>query len=255
MNREISPRAGSRAARARALALCLVLAPGLALAAEKRGGIEIGSKGVKMTVIELGEKPGDASKVVDTGIIDTTIASGAAKTGKFSPEAIQETAAAAGVFAKKLRGDMGLKPDQIVVVGSSGLPSAENRKDLVDAVKAATGLPAMDFITTEREIDLTIAGTVPRAEWESSALVDVGSGNTKGGLFTSDGGEEHLSLPVGSVTLVDRVAKQAPGKPFEEALGPLRTTMLDAPLAAQVKANPELAKRPTVFLVGGAATP
>jgi Ppx/GppA phosphatase family len=240
------------ARRAAALAFCLIVAPGLALAAERRGGIEIGSKGVKMTVLEIGDDPAAPPKEIGTAIADTTIASGVAKTGKYAPAAIEETAAAAAGFAKTMTGKLGVAPGNILVIGSSGLPAASNRQDLVDAVKKATGLPAMEFISVEREIDLTIAGLVPKAEWATAALIDIGSGNTKGGLFGPDGRATHISVPLGSVTFADRVSKDAGGKPFAEAAEALRPSLLEAPLAEQVKAHPELASRKVVFLAGGA---
>ena len=66
------------------------------IAGEKRGGIEIGAKGVKMTVVELANKPDEPAKVLQSAASNTTIASGVVKTKKYSADAIQETAAAAG---------------------------------------------------------------------------------------------------------------------------------------------------------------
>jgi hypothetical protein len=223
-----------------------------ATAAERRGGIEIGSKGVKMTVVELAEKPGGPAKVLQSAIVNTTISAGVVKTGRYSPDAIHETAEAAGVFARRLRGEFGLGSDRIRVVGSSGLPSASNRQELIDAVSQATGLPPMEIISTCREVELTIAGLVPRADWPNAALIDIGSGNTKGGYFRPDGKGVFLSVPLGSVTFVDRVTKDGKGKPFAEAAEQLRPSLIEAPLAEQVRANPALTERRIVFLSGGA---
>ncbi len=206
-----------------------------------------------MTVIELADKPDQPAKVLLSAASNTTIASGAVKTRKYSPDAIQETATAAAGFVKRLQGEFGLGPEQIRVVGSSGLPSATNRQELVDAVAQATGLPPMELITPCREVELAIAGLVPRSRWQNSAFVDVGSGNTKGGCLGSDGRGACLSVDLGSVTFADRVSKDANGKPFDEVAEALRSTLIEEPLAEQARTIPGMMTRPMVYLSGGAA--
>ncbi len=236
-----------------AVVLVVVAASAMsARAADRRGGIEVGSKGVKLSVVELGANPGGLPKEVLTQFLETTISSQLKTTKKFAPDAIKDTAEAVAKFAKVLKEEEGLTPEQIVVVGSSGIAYATNRQELVDAVVAATGLAPMEFITIEREIELTIAGLLPKDQWPTAALVDVGSGNTKGGLVAGDH-RVFITLDVGGTSFANTVSAQANGKPFAEAAAALRHTMLDEPLAAQVKAKPELLERKVVILSGGAA--
>jgi hypothetical protein len=225
---------------------------GTAIAAEPRGGIEIGSKGVKMTLVELGEKPGEPARVVRSAIVNTTIASGVLKTGKYSADAIQETASAAADLVNRLRNESGLGSDKIRVFASSGLPPASNRQDLIDAVSQATGLPPMEFITPCQEVQFTIIGLVPKTDWPKTVLVDIGSGNTKGGFIRPPGQGVCLSVPLGSVTFADRVTREAQGQPFGEVAERLRPSLIEAPLAEQAKSYPELAALPVVVLSGGA---
>jgi hypothetical protein len=83
--------------------------------------------------------------------------------------------------------------------------------------------------------------------------MDIGSGNTKGGYIASDGRPVIFSVPLGSVTFANRVTKDVPGKPFAEAADRLRPKLLEAPLAEQAAANPDLSTRNVVIIVGGAA--
>ena len=223
-------------------------------AAKRRAAIEIGSKGVKMTVIELTEKPGSPVKVLQSAAVNTTIAAGVVKHWAYSPDAIRETADTVGDLFKLAHGELGLGPEQIRVIGSSGLPPASNRQELIVAVSQATGLAPMEFITPAREVQLTIAGLVPTADWPKTALFDIGSGNTKGGFLRHDGEVVSLSLPLGSVTFADRVTKDGKGKPFDEAASVLRSTLIEGPIAEQARSNPDLADRPAVFLSGGRHT-
>jgi hypothetical protein len=232
----------------------MVLAPTFpAAAAERRGGIEIGAKGVKATVLELETGPsGPTSRTVMTGVSNTTVTAGVVGTNKYSASAIRETAAEAGKFARQMRDEYGVPAEKIQVIGSSGLPAASNRNELVEAVREATGLPPMRFLTPCEEVGLTIAGLLSESERSSALLVDIGSGNTKGGYLGASGQALCFSVPAGSVTFADRVKKDAPGQPFGESADRLRPTFLEAPLAEQVRANPELASRPLVILSGGA---
>ncbi len=236
-----------------ALTLLVASSPAGSTAAERRGGIEIGSKGVKATAVELEDTPGGpAVKTILANVSNTTVSSGVVKTRKYAADAIQETAVEAGKFARKMIDELGIPAEKIRVIGSSGLPAAPNREELVAAVAKATGLPAMEFLTPGREVELTIAGLVPEPERPRALLVDVGSGNTKGGFIGAGGNVSVFSVPFGSVTFADRVTKDAAGGSFPATAERLRSTILEAPIVEQVRANPALTSRPVVYLSGGA---
>ncbi len=238
------------------LALDVASASQIPQSAERFGGIEIGAKGVKATVVEVVPSTGTLPKTIMNSdyISNTTLAEGVVKTKKFSSAAIQETAEEAGKFARRIREEFKVPSDRIRVVGSSGLPKeATNRDDLINAVRAATGLAPMTFLDPPEEVKLTILGLpLTEAERGESLLVDVGSGNTKGGLLGRDNRFVYFTVPLGSVTYANRVTQNAPGKPFAQMAAQLRPSLVESPLAEQVRSHPELARRGTVFLVGGA---
>lgn len=189
-------------------------------AAERRGGIEIGAKGVKATAVEIGEGPsGRTIKTILNKVSNTTVTAGVVETGKYDPNAIRETATEAGNFARLMRDEFGIPPEKVRVIGSSGLPTATNRHALVEAVKEATGLPAMEFLSPCREVELTIAGLTTEAERKNAILVDVGSGNTKGGYIGTGNQPVCFSIPLGSVTYAGRVSRDSPREPFPAAAG------------------------------------
>src|SRR5207237_384518 len=83
---------------------------------------------------------------------------------------------------------------RLYVVGSSGLFSAiEGKKDavkanqdaLAEAIREACGLK-MTFIDVTREAELSIDGVIPAKHAAVSMLLDIGSGNTKGGFRDGD---------------------------------------------------------------------
>ena len=234
-----------------AAVVCLVTASAIPVAiaaqppqaAERFGGIEIGAKGVKATVVEVAPGTSTPPKAIMSSdyISNTTLAEGVVQTKKFSSAAIQETAEEAAKFAQRIRQEFDVAPERIRVVGSSGLPKdATNRDELVSAVQTATGLAPMTFLDPAEEVKLTILGLLSATERGNSLLVDVGSGNTKGGLLQPDDSLVYFAVPVGSVTYANRVTQSAPGKPFagggattEIARGVAAGAAVDAPPGAR----------------------
>src|SRR5262249_49677422 len=151
--------------------------------------IEIGSKGVKATVLEIITGPrGDQnidqkfSKSTNTTIV-------ALKNGRFQDDAIEETANAGEAYFKQKQEECQGKPERIYIVGSSGLlteegkPRAANQNDLVKAVKERTG-KTMVFIDVYHEIVMSLkGGVVPARDRGSSSFIDIGSGNIKCGYY------------------------------------------------------------------------
>src|SRR5262249_26786275 len=142
----------------------------------------------------------------------------ALKDGKFREDAIDETAEEVGKFFKQMETDFKVPAKNIYVVGSSGLPNPPNRDALVKAVKEKTGKD-LRFVDARTEVALTIAGTVKPELRPTSLVMDVGSGNTKGGYFEKAAPGERprvvsVSVPFGTVTYTTQVKKEAgdPGK-------------------------------------------
>jgi hypothetical protein len=233
--------------------LALVLAP-WAGAQDLRGGIEIGSSGVKKpTVLEIippaspngtasyrvkfmGEPP-DLSKLTEAA-------------------GVEKDAAAVEKNVLWLH-DKGVLPGKIRVFGSSGLSNEGNyRCKLENAVNAKIvplGIAPMEIITVENEVDWTIAGLVPDKTGQKGILfADVGNGNTKGGTLGANGEYVRFYIDLGSGSYQRAVQEKAPGRPFPEAAAQLRPDLLEKPLACQIAAKPDLTNRPKVYLSGGA---
>jgi hypothetical protein len=228
----------------------LIAWAGASIAADpaRYGGIEIGSKGVKAVVVEVGSPDNLLESVANT-----TISEGVAKSGEFATVAIEETAEVVKKFADQIK-QKGVPPERITLIGSCGLPKASNRAALEKAATEAAGVPTMTFITPDDEVKYTIKGLLKESDRAGALLVDVGSGNTKGG-FIQGTGVLSFSIPYGSVTFENRVAAQAAKdkKPFAEVADSLGASEIAPALAKQVADHPELADRQIAILSGGAA--
>jgi exopolyphosphatase/pppGpp-phosphohydrolase len=225
------------------------------------GGIEIGAKGVKATAIEVS---GDADaydvKVLMAGTENTTLTAGLGKSGRFAPEAVKATAAAVAKFAETMRKEHKVPADNLYVVGSSGLFSAiedrpeavkANQDALAEAVRQASGLK-MTFIDVKREAELSFDGVVPKKYAGAAMLLDIGSGNTKGGFRDGDKGELTFGVPFGSVTFADAAARRPGNGPYADKAATLRGEVLAPALRQAIEKKPALARRERVYLGGGA---
>jgi hypothetical protein len=211
-------------------------------------GIEIGGRGVKATVVEA--RPDGVYKRLFSKTQNTTLS--VLKDGAFDKNAIDDTVSAISGFIKTISEKYKLPASRIVVVGSSGVPKASNRDAFVAAVKKATGKD-LRFIDDLTEVELTIAGIVPKEERERSIALDIGGGNTKGGYKPAGAPLVYVAIPLGTVTFTQRITREAKaqGIPFADAAARLREDELIAPLSKGAKAMPELAKRKRVYLSGG----
>jgi exopolyphosphatase/pppGpp-phosphohydrolase len=225
--------------------------------AELHGGIEIGGMGVKATVIDVtgdGDDLDIAIKLSDS--TNTSLTTGVARTGKFAEDAVTDTAKAVKKYRERMAGEFMVPPANIHVVGSSGLFAAiadkeeqirENKRTLLRAVLKETGV-SMDFITVKQESELSIAGTLPKSRRAKGILVDIGSGNTKGGVQVGPGEYATFGVPFGTVTFAEYARKQNVGpKDFAK----LCAKAVAPPLRDQLITLPGLEKRDHVYLSGG----
>ncbi len=229
------------------------------------GGIEIGARGVKATAINFTRKgSGYDVKILYTETINTSIMK--TKDNRFTPEGLKEAADAVKTMFDKLQQEHQVPVEQIYIVGSSGL-RADNKPALVSEIQKATG-KAMSFLTVELEVKLSIAGTIPRKrddetrpinEREASMLLDIGSGNTKGGYQLPASGQADefvtMGIPFGTVSFTNEAGKL---RKTEADLGGfaldallLSPKLLNESLKKEIAAKPGLLARNKVYLSGG----
>lgn len=249
--------------------LTIFLLPANSVAAGKNnklhGGIEIGSRGVKATAINFARKGGGYDvKILHTETINTSIMK--LKDNRFTPEGLKEAAAAVKTMFDRLRQEYRIPAEQIYIVGSSGL-RADNKPELVSEIQKATG-KAMSFLTVGLEVQLSIAGTIPRKrddeisavnEREAAMLLDIGSGNTKGGYQLPGSGQTDefvtMGIPFGTVSFTNEAVKL---RKTEADLGGfaldallLSPKLLNESLRKEIAGKPGLLTRQKVYLSGG----
>ena len=160
-------------------------------------GIEVGSKGVKMSIIEMGKNAaatGNFKSLQDTSVNTDFIS--------FTPPTFTATLnGLSGLYSTAIS-KYNIPSANIYTVVSSGVKGQAEKeskqqwiKNLADSFRVKINEPAkeVDVIDVLEEARLSHLGIVPEARRYNTFLIDIGSGNTKGGYF-KNGNTKELKL-------------------------------------------------------------
>jgi exopolyphosphatase/pppGpp-phosphohydrolase len=221
------------------------------------GGIEIGSKGVKITIVDIKNAKKGEFEIKDFWTENTGIARGISIDGKLQKDDIEKTGAAVAANYKKLLEEFKVPDNKIFIIGSSGVGMAKNTADLVAKVKELTGKD-MDFITSETEAKLLVKGGIPPSRYLNALILDIGGGNTKGGFVGVFNDDNFVFMPLnlnlGTVTLTEKIKKKAKNEDFLEYL---KTTSrykdsLGIEVDKMYDMRPLARKKKYIYMSGGA---
>ncbi len=160
-------------------------------------GIDIGSKGVKLSILEIGrnaQKSGAFNVLKDTAVNTDFIS--------FTQPAFQSTLNGLSKLYDVALNDYKIPPDRIFTVISSGIKIQADKEDkmswvnqLIGAFKTNISEPGrtVPVIDVVEEARLSHLGIVPDTRRYTTFLIDIGSGNTKGGYFPN-GNTKELKL-------------------------------------------------------------
>ncbi len=150
-------------------------------------GIEVGAKGVKMSVVEIGKnaQSSGAFNILKDTSVNTDFIS-------FTPATFAATLNGLSGLYYTAEHDYGISSNRIYTVVSSGVKMQAEKDDkaawirnLVDSFKVRIDEPARDveIVDVTTEAYLSHLGIVPENRRFNTFLIDIGSGNTKGGFF------------------------------------------------------------------------
>lgn len=150
-------------------------------------GIEVGSKGVKMSIIEIGKNAQSrgAFNILKDSAVNTDFIS-------FSEPTFQATLAGMyGLYATLIK-QYKIQPKLVFTVVSSGVKMQAEKEEktawitnLIDSFKLKVKEPErqVTIVDVLQEARLSHLGIVPEARRYNTFLIDIGSGNSKGGYF------------------------------------------------------------------------
>jgi exopolyphosphatase/guanosine-5'-triphosphate,3'-diphosphate pyrophosphatase len=162
--------------------------------------IDVGTNSVKF---HIGERAADGSwrAVVDRSEV-TRLGQDLDRTGRLGEEAIRRTVdAIAGMADDARRHDV----ESIVAVGTAGLRLAQNRAELIDAVREVYGVD-VEVIPGEEEARLAYLATSSGLDIGAGSVVvfDTGGGSSQFTIGHGKRVEERFSLNVGAVGYTER---------------------------------------------------
>src|SRR5436190_16446737 len=152
-----------------------------------QAGIEVGSKGVKLSVLEIGKnaKSSGAFNILKDTAVNTDFIS-------FSQPTFQASLNAFYNLYMTATKDYKIPVSHVFTVVSSGV-KVQAEKDgktfwinnLIDSFKLRTkeSQRRVEIVDVLQEARLSHLGIVPEAKRFTTFLIDIGSGNTKGGYF------------------------------------------------------------------------
>ncbi|MEP6931160.1 MAG: exopolyphosphatase [Flavobacterium sp.] len=173
-------------------------------------GIEIGSKGIKFSVIDVNNIKKGNYDVVLFWTENVGIAKGISIDGNLAEADITQAGIVIVENLRKIRTRYNVLDDNIFIVGSSGVAMAKNTDILKAKVKTWTN-KTLEFIDIDTEGRMLLKGSIPPIDYNDSIILDIGGGNTKGGFVNAldDNKFEFfpLKLDYGTITLTEAINK------------------------------------------------
>ena len=153
-------------------------------------GIEVGSKGVKMSLLELGKdsKTSGAFNILKDSSVNTDFIS-------FTQPTFNATLNGLSNLYSTAITRYNIPSNRVFTVVSSGVKLQAEKEEktswvtnLVDSFKLKIKEPKrrVEVVDAMQEARLSHLGIVPASKRFSTFLIDIGSGNTKGGYFPMD---------------------------------------------------------------------
>ena len=226
-------------------------------------GIDVGASGVKLAIFRTKYENGFYSKDIKVKPLapNVTLISGTEKSFQDGQEVMK-------AYLDSIR-HYKVAADHIYVAFSSGInetlgKTPDKRKKLYELFSSliATSIPGSDSLsidstlTAAREAELFLIGSVPRKLWLSTACVDIGSGNTKGGYYDNGRRFHSVSFSFGTKTLANLIDnnRSLSMEAYKEEAQRVVDMIADTAINAEfTTANPGLLQRKTVALGGGIA--
>jgi tetratricopeptide (TPR) repeat protein len=168
---------------------------------ELYAGVEIGGKGIKLSVIEVKmSRTGENEYILKA---DTSINTDAAA---LSYQSEKETYDAVSIFYNIIKNRFKIPAARTHIVISSGLKQELDKYNKVEYFATIVRPKELDpkirinYITPVQESELSFRGIVPQRSRLTANQLDVGSSNTKGGYFDLGNNFVPVTFPLGTKT-------------------------------------------------------
>lgn len=227
------------------------------------GVVEIGASGVKVTAFSFArgsarEPRGGRDRATSSTYEryeSSVVASFNENPVARDIEQVDATVQSVLTAISRLQREHNVPRNNIVTVGSSSVAAVSHSGRLADALRARN--VDLEYISAAQEAELVARWIVPATRYDQAMIVDVGSGNTKGGFIVGtppNTGFEAFEMRYGSRSLVARVdgLNGNNARNWNATLVTAARRDIGGEARAAVARNPGFATRPRAYLVGGA---
>ncbi|MFN3852021.1 MAG: tetratricopeptide repeat protein [Spirosomataceae bacterium] len=229
---------------------------------EYYAGLDVGATGVKLSV--LGAKLNVKTKKLEFKVAKK-FKNANVNMGVKNISAYKEGAQAIAHFVNDSIASFKIPSERVIIALSSGLVGriGQDTVLLKEEIKNALGNPnqKIDIVDYVKEAELTIRGAIPQSQWYQSTVIDIGSGNTKGGYYQkpAKAGEFPKMMGIefpGTKTYASSIEKKYDPKNIQEYITAIDAESRD--LALQIRRDfderrQEMKRRKRVYLLGGAS--
>jgi exopolyphosphatase/pppGpp-phosphohydrolase len=172
-------------------------------------GIEISTKAVKISVLELLNANRGEYNVISSWNENTSVGAGISINKTINEDDIDKTAQIVQKSYQRLIKDFKISQKKIFVVISSGVGIAKNVTDLKGFIETLIQ-KKVSIIDFEAETKFLIKGSIPVNNYDDAMVFDIGGGNAKGGIVTKLVENKSyvfnpVGLNIGTVTLTDKI--------------------------------------------------
>lgn len=220
-------------------------------------GIEIGAKGIKLSVIDIKMINGENEYNLK---LDTAINTDAAA---LSYQSEKETFDAITVLYRIIETRFDIPSNRIHIVISSGLRQELDKYNKTDYFANIVRPKELDpkikisYVSVDQEAELSFKGIVPQTNRYTANQLDVGSANTKGGFINSKRSFVPVTFPVGTKTFQKLVESRVANTPdlsmfdFRVAAEKLIVDSLGRQVIYYFQNRPEFKSREVEYISGG----
>lgn len=225
------------------------------------GGIEIGRRAIKISVLEVDNIRKADYKIISFATDRLNFAEHIAATGELPEEDINKISATVVDQLKKLREEYKIREENIFIVAAPVFASARNVEVLKTKITSIAN-KKLDVLNVDEEAKVLVKGAIPPVDYANALLLDIGAQTTKGGYIDEldDNKLEFipLELDFGTMTLTDAVKKTVVNPNQANDLSTYQEKSFDynpilrKKIKEMLDANPLIEKKEKMYLSGGA---
>lgn len=182
----------------------------VSVAQNQYAGIEIGGKGLKTFVIDARSIEKGIWVIDNHWFENINIISGIVQNGSLSSNDIKITTKQVVAAYNKLIDQYKIDKDKIYIVISSGVSIAKNTDEFAKIISEEVCIEP-HIVTSDIESKLLFKGCVPPKYFKESIIMDIGSGNTKGGFIETESGKTtfyDFNMDLGTMSFSNLLAKK-----------------------------------------------